>query len=84
VSTIKAVVQSRAGDPTEVPDVADVEAPPPPGPGQVTIDEHARAVFHRFAGKLGFAPVAVGGLRDGGKLMQLGGSLSAVHAPRHG
>ncbi|WP_197740007.1 zinc-binding dehydrogenase [Mycolicibacterium sp. P9-64] len=37
MSTIKAVVQSRAGDPTEVLDVADVEAPPPPGPGQVTI-----------------------------------------------
>lgn len=37
MSTIKAVVQSRAGDPTEVLDVADVDAPPPPGPGQVTI-----------------------------------------------
>ena len=47
-------------------------------------DEHARSVFHRFAGKLGFAPVAVGGLRDGGRLMQLGGSLSAVHALRQG
>lgn len=47
-------------------------------------DEQARTVFHRFAGKLGFAPVAVGGLRDGGRLMQLGGSLSAVHALRQG
>lgn len=47
-------------------------------------DEHARTVFHRFAGRLGFAPVAVGGLRDGGRLMQLGGSLSAVHALRQG
>jgi hypothetical protein len=37
VSTIKAVVQSRAGDSTEVLDVAAVESPPPPGPGQVTI-----------------------------------------------
>jgi len=37
VSTIKAVVQSRAGDPAEVLDIADVDAPPPPGPGQVTI-----------------------------------------------
>lgn len=47
-------------------------------------DEHARTVFHRFAGRLGFAPMAVGGLRDGGRLMQLGGSLSAVHALRQG
>jgi predicted dinucleotide-binding enzyme len=47
-------------------------------------DEQARTVFHRFAGKLGFAPVAVGGLRDGGRLMQLGGSLSAVHVLRQG
>jgi 8-hydroxy-5-deazaflavin:NADPH oxidoreductase len=29
--------------------------------------------------KLGFAPVRVDGLRDGGKLMQLGGPLSLLH-----
>lgn len=47
-------------------------------------DDDARTAFHRFAGTLGFAPVAVGSLHNGGKLMQLGGSLSGVHALRQG
>ncbi|MFZ0226866.1 MAG: NAD(P)-binding domain-containing protein [Mycobacterium sp.] len=45
-------------------------------------DEAARAEFASYVERLGFAPVSVGGLRDGGKLMQLGGSLSGVHAIR--
>jgi predicted dinucleotide-binding enzyme len=47
-------------------------------------DEAARADFAAYVERLGFAPVSVGGLRDGGKLMQLGGSLSGVHAIRQG
>jgi predicted dinucleotide-binding enzyme len=35
--------------------------------------------FDELVSKLGFAPVYVGGLRDGGKLMQLGGPLSTLH-----
>lgn len=49
-----------------------------------TDDESARATFARFVTDLGFAPVSVGGLRDGGRLMQLDGPLSAVHALRQG
>ncbi|TPG35061.1 NADPH-dependent F420 reductase [Mycolicibacterium hodleri] len=45
-------------------------------------DDSARDQVATFAERLGFAPVAVGGLRDGGRLMQLGGSLSGVHALR--
>jgi predicted dinucleotide-binding enzyme len=45
-------------------------------------DDEARANFARFVERIGFAPVSVGGLRDGGRLMQLGGSLSGVHAIR--
>ena len=37
------------------------------------------ADFDQLISKLGFAPVRVGGLRDGGKLMQLGGPLSLLH-----
>lgn len=37
MSTVKAVVQSRAGDPIDVLEVIDIDAPPPPGPGQVSI-----------------------------------------------
>jgi hypothetical protein len=47
-------------------------------------DEAARADFAAYVERLGFAPVSVGGLRDGSKLMQLGGSLSGVHAIRQG
>ena len=35
--------------------------------------------FARLLGQLGFAPVYVGGLRDGGKLMQLKGPLNTLH-----
>ena len=45
-------------------------------------DASALTVFPRFVDDLGFAPVSVGGLRDGGRLMQLDGPLSAVHALR--
>lgn len=44
--------------------------------------EAARAEFAAYVERLGFARVSVGGVRDGGKLMQLGGSLSGVHAIR--
>ena len=37
------------------------------------------AEFAAFGEALGFAPVLVGGLREGGRLMQLGGPLSALH-----
>ena len=37
MSTIKAVVQRRAGDPADVLEIADVDSPPAPGPGQVTV-----------------------------------------------
>jgi predicted dinucleotide-binding enzyme len=49
-----------------------------------TDDTSARAAFARFVDDLGFAPVSVGGLHDGGRLMQLDGPLSAVHALRQG
>jgi hypothetical protein len=42
-------------------------------------DEAANAEFAAFGEALGFAPVLVGNLRDGGRLMQLGGPLSALH-----
>jgi 8-hydroxy-5-deazaflavin:NADPH oxidoreductase len=42
-------------------------------------DKTACADFDQLIGGLGFAPVPVGGLRDGGRLMQLGGPLSALH-----
>jgi 8-hydroxy-5-deazaflavin:NADPH oxidoreductase len=42
-------------------------------------DNTACADFDQLVSKLGFAPVRVGGLRDGGKLMQLGGPLSTLH-----
>jgi len=42
-------------------------------------DETACADFDRLISRLGFAPVYVGGLRDGGKLMQLGEPLSLLH-----
>ncbi|MDT5151024.1 MAG: 8-hydroxy-5-deazaflavin:NADPH oxidoreductase [Mycobacterium sp.] len=45
-------------------------------------DEAVGAQFATFVERLGFAPVSVGGLRDGGRLLQLGGSLSGVHALR--
>jgi len=42
-------------------------------------DTTARADFDQLMSRLGFAPVYVGGLRDGGKLMQLGQPLSLLH-----
>jgi 8-hydroxy-5-deazaflavin:NADPH oxidoreductase len=42
-------------------------------------DTTACADFDQLISGLGFAPVYVGGLRDGGKLMQLGGPLSTLH-----
>ena len=42
-------------------------------------DDAACADFDQLISKLGFAPVRVDGLRDGGKLMQLGGPLSLLH-----
>lgn len=46
-------------------------------------DALAKATFGELVGSLGFAPVDVGVLRDGGRLMQVGGGpLSALHALR--
>lgn len=43
-------------------------------------DPAGKATFHQVADGLGFAPVDVGHLRDGGRLMQVGdGPLSALH-----
>ena len=42
-------------------------------------DNAACADFDQLISKLRFAPVRVDGLRDGGKLMQLGGPLSLLH-----
>jgi predicted dinucleotide-binding enzyme len=42
-------------------------------------DTTACADFDRLFSTLGFAPVHLGGLRDGGKLMQLRGPLSPLH-----
>lgn len=44
-------------------------------------DGGAKATFRDLTDGLGFAPVDMGGLRDGGRLMQVGGGpLSALHA----
>ena len=45
-------------------------------------DEAAKADFHAVADTIGFAPVDAGTLREGGRLMQIGGPLSALHALR--
>lgn len=42
-------------------------------------DGAACADFDQLIGGLGFAPVYVGALRDGGRLMQLGGPLNTLH-----
>jgi 8-hydroxy-5-deazaflavin:NADPH oxidoreductase len=42
-------------------------------------DDAVNAEFAAFGEALGFAPVLLGGLREGGRLMQLGGPLSALH-----
>jgi predicted dinucleotide-binding enzyme len=44
-------------------------------------DVAAKATFAQLADSVGFAPVDIGGLPDGGRLMQVGGGpLSALHA----
>ncbi|PRY41400.1 NADPH-dependent F420 reductase [Umezawaea tangerina] len=44
-------------------------------------DEGAKSDFRAVADGIGFAPVDVGSLREGGRLMQVGGGpLSALHA----
>ncbi|MCF6390958.1 NAD(P)-binding domain-containing protein [Mycobacterium sp. MBM] len=44
-------------------------------------DAPAKATFHHVTDGLGFAPVDIGPLRDGGRLMQVGGGpLSSLHA----
>jgi 8-hydroxy-5-deazaflavin:NADPH oxidoreductase len=46
-------------------------------------DAAAKATFRELADSFGFAPVDIGALRDGGRLMQVGGGpLSALHALR--
>lgn len=46
-------------------------------------DVAAKTLFHDVAHGFGFAPVDVGPLREGGRLMQVGGGpLSALHALR--
>jgi predicted dinucleotide-binding enzyme len=42
-------------------------------------DDAVNAEFAEFGEALGFAPVLLGGLRNGGRLMQLDGPLSALH-----
>ena len=70
------------GEPTDVLELVEFQAPAP-GPGQVLFfagDDHAvNAEFATFGEALGFAPVLLGGLREGGRLMQLDGPLSALH-----
>ncbi len=43
-------------------------------------DADAKAGFHALFAGVGFAPVDAGPLRDGGRLMQVGSVLSALHA----
>jgi 8-hydroxy-5-deazaflavin:NADPH oxidoreductase len=43
-------------------------------------DAGANDEFHEFGDALGFAPVCVGALRDGGRLLQLDGPLNGLHA----
>ncbi|MDX3853961.1 NADPH-dependent F420 reductase [Streptomyces sp. AK02-01A] len=45
-------------------------------------DAAAKDIVGELTAGFGFAPVDVGGLRDGGRLMQLGGPLSGLHALR--
>jgi hypothetical protein len=42
----------------------------------------ANQLLDDFAASIGFAPVGIGGLRNGGRLMQIGGPLSGLHAVR--
>jgi hypothetical protein len=46
-------------------------------------DAEAKASFHELVDGFGFAPVDIGSLREGGRLMQVDGRpLSALHALR--
>jgi 8-hydroxy-5-deazaflavin:NADPH oxidoreductase len=46
-------------------------------------DDDAKEAFREVADSIGFAPTDAGTLREGGRLMQVGGGpLSAVHALR--
>ncbi|ANY05863.1 NADPH-dependent F420 reductase [Pseudonocardia sp. HH130630-07] len=45
-------------------------------------DTGAKATFHGLAESIGFAAVDAGPLREGGRAMQIGGPLSALHALR--
>lgn len=46
-------------------------------------DAAAKGAFRELVDSFGFAPVDIGALRDGGRLMQVGGGpLSALHALR--
>ena len=45
-------------------------------------DPGARRTVAELAEEFGFAAVDLGGLRDAGRLMQLGGPLSGLHALR--
>jgi predicted dinucleotide-binding enzyme len=46
-------------------------------------DAPAKATFRELVDSFGFAPIDIGALRDGGRLMQVGGGpLSALHALR--
>ncbi len=47
-------------------------------------DPDAKRTITELLTGFGFAPVDIGGLRDGGRLMQLGGPLSALHALKQG
>lgn len=47
-------------------------------------DTEAKAAFARWGEGLGFAPVDLGSLRDGGALMQLGGALNGKHFIQQG
>jgi hypothetical protein len=42
-------------------------------------DAAAKATFGALIDQFGFAPVDIGALRDGGRLMDVGGPLSALH-----
>jgi predicted dinucleotide-binding enzyme len=43
-------------------------------------DAAAKNTVRDLASEFGFAPVDLGTLREGGRLIQLGGPLSALHA----
>jgi predicted dinucleotide-binding enzyme len=45
-------------------------------------DAEANATVSAFVDSLGLAAVELGGLRDGGRLMQAGGPLTALHVAK--